>query len=912
MLNTREFKRIKFSSQYLVRVPNEGGVTNLLDGAEWYLDKYFPGWKDNGAVTVPVLVQSEWESATGSASGSLRSLSCFSTEEGKRQDVQKIGLAKGSRSEAEVFYYLIECWKEFGEAILILNSLKLEGDMVEIVNYLAETDFSLKPTFPEVADIIVLSKSIGICLYQVKSCEEPNAKYDKAIKQLKSQDLIDKLILKIGCSCPIYRVCALPRMSAHKIPEEKRKNNIIYQFREDFQFKSGNILNKFKSDNLSNDIATMTQQNYQMLLKLLFIPKVLRKSSQPTHNIQQVYISREKANKECVESLTSQNFLSNAYDIQIKAQRKKIKAKKEEEGPGEAGASTFKDTDKKLIEKRPGIQSGKGLFNLVIFLTPEQLNIMYEPRLVQKIIGYAGTGKTVLIQNKVLEILKLNLYNENILIVVPHMIVSIYNSFFSENLDDDALQKLKSNRNLVITTLYSLSTNFSDLSLYHIFIDEISIAIETSLRYKPEETRLSLKLLLDAARSNKNERMHWRTLDYAQHQSSASPNAQEAAKWDDDFDKLGVTNFLYSSLRSSQFVFDSWRNFSGGIALFSGNNILGHPFQRYSKPLNEYTFEWAFQTVQSILVELRSDGWKYEDIAILVETNVMRIAGPLPEIYRKFQFTEVASDGVIKPIPNSRCQERYNFENSLTVDTANMTNSHEWPVVITVMDNFVTESWRYISRSRCLVKLLCIEPNFETSENLDNALETSAVLTDSGKMAILVKYGTPVMRTSQQIKEFSLYLKATLKNCELRGIPPSQYQLPEELLSIYLEKIHSETENFHRLTKDLVCTFMKTKHEGRNFFQNLLYQYMQNYYIIIGDVKLIPGYDKIFNGLKTFSSAFNEKLKLILPEEFFNFGVEESEQKWKSIFERYFGFNFDSDFSYSPELLGVRNSFLLP
>ena len=79
----------------------------------------------------------------------------------------------------------------------------------------------------------------------------------------------------------------------------------------------------------------------------------------------------------------------------------------------------------------PDVEYSKDLY---IWLDPDQAKVMNHPYHLQIIIGPASTGKTILIQLKILEMLK---KNENVLVILPSStLVSKYQSFFENNITE--------------------------------------------------------------------------------------------------------------------------------------------------------------------------------------------------------------------------------------------------------------------------------------------------------------------------------------------------------------------------------------------------------------------------------------------------------------------------------------------
>ncbi len=300
----------------------------------------------------------------------------------------------------------------------------------------------------EICDIIVLHPA-GISVIEIKSNEKA---ISKANTQLLTARFIIKVMLKIvGIEpekVPIHTVVALPNPLSEKTENskdqfmKKLKNNFLLQgthFKkeviEEQLFKSTNVgsymLTKENLDDLSAAFAILKQGKFVYSARK--IPKNLRKQ-----------MLEGVAMMDIVENLKGQNQLEG-------------------------------------IEGSKKIELSRSIF---MWLDPLQAEILQDNNPKQYIIGPASTGKTLLIQLKVLEILKAD-KKSKVLIILPYKhLVKSYVEFFQ-----DAGFNTE-NPNLLITTLTGPWRNFNDA---HIFIDEYcAIGPKESLYSKNHQVSIKI------------------------------------------------------------------------------------------------------------------------------------------------------------------------------------------------------------------------------------------------------------------------------------------------------------------------------------------------------------------------------------------------------------------------------------
>lgn len=169
-----------------------------------------------------------------------------------------------------------------------------------------------------------------------------------------------------------------------------------------------------------------------LLLKLSLFDKTNKAAKVSTIRINESDLNLQMAQKEIVETLTTHRFFQQSYDVQDAARAGKKKSKTVQDPPPIETNVTAKNQILRLADN-PG---GKGVYNQVIFLSPEQSLVWECPLKVQSINGFATSGKTVLIQQKALELLQIDGDDGafRVLILVPNTLRTTYAAYFNINL----------------------------------------------------------------------------------------------------------------------------------------------------------------------------------------------------------------------------------------------------------------------------------------------------------------------------------------------------------------------------------------------------------------------------------------------------------------------------------------------
>lgn len=307
----------------------------------------------------------------------------------------------------------------------------------------------------ELTDVVVMLKNAGIIfLIEVKPSM---TEFDKDHKEVRdAQDWISELlrlrdILEESTSTAaaaadttcsnnysninMFKVLAFPKMERRQVPNIRLKQGFLYLFAEDVS--SPSAFSTWWYSNVVEKRSTLKPMPIELYKQLSSTFLILRCSqfSQITMSFKQEFLSISLAKENVLESIIKQNYLEKSWDKQQAsiAKMKKSKTSKQnlpvtpanEEGGSAAASMQNKPSPKEHeetsldeetraemtfvgdIKRRTNIGKTEVekplIFSQAIFLTPEQTYVWDHPLRQQVISGYASTGKTVLILNKVID-----------------------------------------------------------------------------------------------------------------------------------------------------------------------------------------------------------------------------------------------------------------------------------------------------------------------------------------------------------------------------------------------------------------------------------------------------------------------------------------------------------------------------
>jgi hypothetical protein len=320
--------------------------------------------------------------------------------------------------------------------------------------------------------------------------------------------------------------------------------------------------------------------------------------------------------------------------------------------------------------------------NLHIWLDPIQVRIMDSKHPLQVIVGPASTGKTILIQLKIIEKLK---NNENVVVILPSAtLVSKYQS---------ALKNFNQKKLRIITPDQCRSNH--ELAKAHVFIDEFCASALDHKDFEDEVKRISNNLIKFMIEAQSYSKLLWITMDFKQGLES---------KWEFPSStgvfflesKYFVKTHLMMFHRCTANALKNYRNFCGPLTDI-GHQHQGEPTKDViTKPQsgNNSITAWA-EEIKKTFFEETKKGYKEEDVAIIIAVDNADCA---------LLFLELKS---------IMGQSQIHFE----ADTL----SQEWPVVILCLNDKSSKEFRYVAFSRVIHKVVNVfKPEGGGSETGDD------------------------------------------------------------------------------------------------------------------------------------------------------------------------------------------------
>ena len=316
-------------------------------------------------------------------------------------------------------------------------------------------------------DVLVVSKA-GLTLVEVKANEKEGF---KAMEQLKkAKHIIQKLSEVVGVHLDedsIQQVVAVPSLT-----------NTILKSRADKHH-----VDIFETDNKNETefLSTIFVQNGPEILafeslRILMGSLAFLKCSRPMQEQKfQIKVEHSELDESILEGIQGQQIalkLKNQYQIEKWSKEK---------------------------AKRKSIQE-----DIYIWLDPNQVEILCEENKQQIIYGPASTGKTILTQLKIIEILKQD-STTKVLVILPYeRVVEIYKNFFSSNKVDKSFRF----GDLEILTADEDWESFVGEFHPHIFIDEFAAIVAGDKSFEQKLKKVS-KLWRD-------DKFFWITMDTRQ------------------------------------------------------------------------------------------------------------------------------------------------------------------------------------------------------------------------------------------------------------------------------------------------------------------------------------------------------------------------------------------------------------
>ncbi len=337
-----------------------------------------------------------------------------------------------------------------------------------------------------------------------------------------------------------------------------------------------------------------------------------------------------------------------------------------------------------------------------MWLDPRQTEILQSNQKKQYIIGPASTGKTLLVQLKVLELFETNIESK-VLIILPYKhLVQTYEKFFQES----GLE-IK-NLNLLITTLSGEWRTFTDA---HTFIDEYcAIGPKENLFAKNHQ---DLKFKVERMPDNL---FCWITMDFWQGYETISDTSNYIILKDPKvtaltmFHRCTIGVLKEYSKNYNEVLMEVGHQHVGQ----SCETVLLHPIT------DEDSLNAWVNTIKEIIEKQNRIGWKNDQIAIIhVRPSISDSNFNIVKLRKNLEAKQLSS--------------KFEFE----------TLSQEWPVVIICLPNSKKENLS-IAQSRAIAKIIYVQPTLDTKET------TASILLISNTVANL-SLSTTHLKTKMEV-----------------------------------------------------------------------------------------------------------------------------------------------------------------
>jgi hypothetical protein len=472
-----------------------------------------------------------------------------------------------------------------------------------------QSDLEISPEQLEI-DIVAVDRS-SIYLMEVKSSFN---KSFKAIEQLGvAENFIKRLFKIVGlkeATIPITKVFAVPGKPSTELLEEAEKGRvIIFDFNKD-------------SDSLSRvlrtqDEAQKTFESDDLIAALAFLRSCPTFYSEETH---------------------LQN-LRKSLLVGVK-------------GSEIAGHLEQHKHLKKL--NHPGVEKKQLFQNMFLWLDPYQAKILSDKNPYQVIIGPASTGKTIMVQLKVLEILRKS-KDDHVLIILPsNTLRKKYEEFFVKAIDGQTKPNIK-----IVTAREGF---FSELSTSpHIFIDKFCASATISDYFLNQFRKLTDQMEEKIAAG----RFVWITVDVKQSLENFWVDSTPVKVI------LELQSFSKSTLgmihRCTNKVLDSYLDFCGPLLSDS------HPCHQYEgNPLEVIRLESqnSSDEVKKIIEEQMKEGWDFKGMTVVIVPNhpcmvsfYLQLKEKCPEVKIHFESETLSNEWPLVIACSSASEEN---ENPLT------------------------------------------------------------------------------------------------------------------------------------------------------------------------------------------------------------------------------------------------------
>jgi hypothetical protein len=591
------------------------------------LETYFPDWK-NKTIVVPIIPDLKYEGPIG-----------FPGVLPKIEETHK-GLVKGQNNEAKVLKVFETFSRSHKKALKIFHDLHSNKTKMKALRNAFGFDSSSAEDFDLEIDVLAVGK-VSICLVEVKS----SISYaSKAIKQLERAEAFTRILLRLTClenlSIPIRKMFCVPGPFDKNTTENANANRVTLL-----------DLNSLDGSSTMSEIWNQKEGQTELILNdfiaaLAFLRCCL--------TLNTVGSSNDQLENALLEGAKGLAITKHLY------QQKPLKSWKND------------DVQEVIVKD-----------DLSVWLDPTQDKILFSKHPNQVIIGPASTGKTILVQLKVMGILGTET-DSNVLIVLPtEKLQAKYEKYFQEaNVNPERL------------TIMTAHQNFQDVVIQkdpHIFMDEFCASVDTSQDFFMNQVHSLFK----RSSNGTEQKSFWITADFKQ--GLESPLEMATTKKMAILEQPGfIKSYLKMQHRCTLNVLKSYSKHCGPLTKGDSHQHKGEPTKIINVKPNkgeELIDSWV-RTVDEALKTEENNACSSKNIAVVIPGNdseevtlYLKFKSKYPEINIFFEFE---------------------------------TLSQEWPVIIACISKEDYLDSGYVTFSRAIYKLIIvIGPEFPTDNRVD-------------------------------------------------------------------------------------------------------------------------------------------------------------------------------------------------
>lgn len=650
------------SPEVIVRGRSAETFADLQTAGHYYVSEYFSHWLlRRETCVVPSIPWTAYNRVLGP----------------RLKTGQSVSKERGDDTELVVYKTVFKCGELYEQPMFIIAQIDYDPENktkklpTVLMSFLPDAKQQLLASISEKLDIdlATIHTDIGAIMIEIKAATNPLVDIGDAVTSLHKAESL----LRLFCDelFPVYKVALFPNsecLSDHQKSEIKRleeKDDFIFCDQE-FSSQPEAVLRL-----LTRLKELTTQKSYSKgklleeadeLLDYLICLKCLVTSTVHNSKVTRIITKDDVVN--VVKQVKKTDVKLVQHDVFSKADQK-------------AG----------LVKK---VKSATE----ILFLNPEQIAVWDGPK-HQILHGVAGTGKTVLIQHKILDLDKSLSPEEPITVLATDAVSKVYKKFFGRNGASERV-RVSTESNLTLS-IRDPETALSQLCRGHLFIDEAQ-----NLR--------QFNAFLKAISSNKNGQNYvWISLDPLQALDKLHMSIEQVST------ELGIATLpaLYHVMRCTPEITHFWSKYvppESPVFYAQGNRMFVQDVPIYRPRGNEE----AVELIQGLLQQyVDGENITYRDCAVLIHSPPLSKIPIRKNLLTKLGWSESDyflstsdDDIVVRDIPNDIWSLEWSYVFLVAQDAKLFPTDRELDAMQ------VKQGYRdpgiYICSSRCKVQLFLI------------------------------------------------------------------------------------------------------------------------------------------------------------------------------------------------------------